>query len=245
MGIIERKERERAGRKEMIMRCAKELIMERGVDKVSMVDIARKAELSKATLYLYFSSKDLLFREICDIAGIQFINYFRSRQGPGLSVIDTLKLIWKCYLDIFGESDDMLVIFGMKKYLAPDFPFVSIEKDSPSPAGSNYVFYSLLVDVFSRGMAEGIFIRDINPGMIARTFITLFSYVIETAVKLPKSGNDYRWAVEEMANLFQIFLRGLISEGADRSILKLAEYPPDRMGGAASSGIKNEKNAVK
>jgi AcrR family transcriptional regulator len=241
MGIIERKEREKAGRKEMIMRCAKELIMERGVDRVSMIDIARKAELSKATLYLYFSSKDLLFREICDIAGIQFINYFRSRQVSDLSVTDTLKLIWSCYLDLFGESDDMLVIFSMKKYLAPDFPFIPIEKDSPSPAGSNYVFYSLLVDVFSRGMAEGVFIRDINPGVIARTFITFFSYVIETAARLPKSGDAYRWAIEEMVNLFQIFLRGIISEGADRSILKLAEYPSGGASGAAPSGAKNEK----
>jgi AcrR family transcriptional regulator len=244
MGSIERKEREKAGRKEMIMRCAKELILERGADKVSMVDIAKKAELSKATLYLYFPSKDLLFREICDIAGIQFINYFRSRQGPDLSVIDTLKLIWDCYLDLFGESDDMLVIFGMKKYLAPDFPFVPIEQDSPSPAGSNYAFYSLLVDVFTRGMAEGLFVKDINPGVISRTFITFFSYVIETAARLPKSGNDYQWAIEEMANLFQIFLRGIISEGADRSILKLAEYPLGRISGAAP-GVKNEKTAVK
>ncbi|MDR1420394.1 MAG: TetR/AcrR family transcriptional regulator; helix-turn-helix transcriptional regulator [Treponema sp.] len=210
------------------MRCAKELILEHGVDKVSMVDIAKKAELSKATLYLYFPSKDLLFKEICDIAGIQFINYFRSRQRPGLSVVDTLKLIWDCYLDLFGESDDMLVIFSMKKYLAPDFPFVPIEKDSPSPAGSNYAFYSLLVDLFTKGVEEGVFAEDVRPASISRTFITFFSYVVETAAKLPKSGNDYRWAIEELANLFQIFLRGIARDGTDLSDLKLPESADEK-----------------
>ncbi|MDR1107309.1 MAG: TetR/AcrR family transcriptional regulator [Treponema sp.] len=228
MGIIERKKREKAGRKDLIMRCAKELILEHGVEKVSMVDIAKKAELSKATLYLYFPSKDLLFKEICDIAGVQFINYFRSRQGSGLSVVDTLKLIWDCYLDLFGESDDMLVIFSMKKYLAPGFPFVPIEKDSPSPAGSNYAFYSLLVNLFAKGVEEGIFAEDVKPASISRTFITFFSYVVETAAKLPKSGNDYRWAIEELANLFQIFLRGIAANGTDLSDLKLPELKIDR-----------------
>ncbi|MDR1286796.1 MAG: TetR/AcrR family transcriptional regulator [Treponema sp.] len=228
MGIIERKKREKAGRKDLIMRCAKELILEHGVEKVSMVDIAKKAELSKATLYLYFPSKDLLFREICDIAGVQFINYFRSRQGPGLSVVDTLKLIWDCYLDLFGESDDMLVIFSMKKYLAPDFPFVPIERDSPSPAGSNYAFYSLLVNLFTKGVEDGIFAEDVKPASISRTFITFFSYVVETAAKLPKSGNDYQWAIGELANLFQIFLRGIAANGTDLSDLKLPELKIDK-----------------
>jgi AcrR family transcriptional regulator len=35
------------------MRCAKELILGYGVEKVSMTEIAEKAELSKAVLYLY------------------------------------------------------------------------------------------------------------------------------------------------------------------------------------------------
>jgi AcrR family transcriptional regulator len=217
MGIIERREREKAKRKELIMNCAKELILEHGAEKVSMMDIARKSELSKATLYLYFPSKDHMFREICSIAAEQFIGYFSSRINPSLSGIDTLKMIWDCYLDLFGESDDMLVIFSMKKYLAPDFPFVPIEEDSPSPAGSNFAIYSLLVDVFTRGVAEGIFAHDVNPSVIAKTFITLFSFIIENAANLPKTGKNYRWAIEEMSNVFQIFLRGIAAEGTDRS----------------------------
>jgi AcrR family transcriptional regulator len=215
MGIVERREREKAERKETIMRCAKELILERGVEKVGMMDIAKKAELSKATLYLYFPSKDVLFKEICDVAADRFIRYFHARFDPGLSVVDTIKLIWKSYLDLFGESDDIVVIFSMKQYIAPNFPFVPIEKDSPSPAGSNFAFYSLLVDVFSRGVREGVFSEDVNPAVVSQILLTLFSYFIENTARMPKTQKNYRMAIEELGHLFQIFLRGIAGKNAN------------------------------
>jgi len=59
MGISERREREKTERRKAILDCARSLILSQGVQRVSMEDIARKAELSKATVYLYFSSKEL------------------------------------------------------------------------------------------------------------------------------------------------------------------------------------------
>ena len=46
MGITERREREKTERRRAILNCARELILLQGVDRVSMDDIARKAELS-------------------------------------------------------------------------------------------------------------------------------------------------------------------------------------------------------
>ena len=54
MGIADRKQREKEERRTLILKKAKELILERGVDFLSMQEIADSAELSKAALYLYF-----------------------------------------------------------------------------------------------------------------------------------------------------------------------------------------------
>jgi AcrR family transcriptional regulator len=61
MGIKERREREKKIREKEIQAAAKEVFLEKGFRATTMEDIAKKAELSPATIYLYFKSKDELY----------------------------------------------------------------------------------------------------------------------------------------------------------------------------------------
>ncbi|MDR1949585.1 MAG: TetR/AcrR family transcriptional regulator [Spirochaetaceae bacterium] len=222
MGITERRIREKLERKAYIVECAKALILEYGVGKVSMTDIAQRAELSKATLYLYFPSKDVLFREICEQAGRQFLEHFKARYGGGSTAVETLRLFWQCYLELFGESEDMVILFSMKQYLAPEHPFISIDKNSDSPTGSEYEFYSMISSLIAQGIAEGSFEPDINPDVFARALLFLFSFIVENAAKLPKTAQKSQVIIEEMKTLFRMLFRGIAREGVDRSELVLA-----------------------
>jgi AcrR family transcriptional regulator len=223
MGIVERREREKADRKALIIRCAKDLILERGVENVSMMDIAKKAELGKATLYLYFPSKELLFLEICNAAAVQFIECFRARLSPGLTAIEVIKLYWQCYLDMFGESDEMMIFFNTWQYLAPGYPFLSLEtKDKPLTI---FEFYAAIRDMIAQGIAEGAFDPEVDPAMIARTILSLFSMVIENNAKMPKGSRNARFIIGETTKLFQILIRGIARSGLDRSLLDLPTQP--------------------
>jgi AcrR family transcriptional regulator len=222
MGIVERKEREKAERKTLIIRCAKDLILERGAEAVSMGEIAERAELSKATLYLYFHSKDIMFREICIEAGFQFIKYFRSLHKPQMSALDSLKLFWKCYVDVFGKSDDMVVLFNMKQWLTPDYPFLSVDDEEHGISGPSFELFNIIRNMIKAGVDEEIFERDVNPTLVAHTVISLFSLIVENAAKSMKtSGEVGSVFFDEMQNIFQIILRGIVREGIDRSSLTL------------------------
>lgn len=52
--------------KERIIRAAMESFAQTGYDKTKMDDIAKRLDLSKGTLYLYFKSKEDLFLGICE-----------------------------------------------------------------------------------------------------------------------------------------------------------------------------------
>jgi AcrR family transcriptional regulator len=222
MGIAERKERERAERKALITRCAKDLILERGAEAVSMGEIAGRAELSKATLYLYFHSKDIMFREICTETGLQFIKYFRSLRTPQMSALDALKLFWKCYVDVFGRSDDMIILFNMKQWLTPDYPFISVDDDDSGISAPSFELFNIIRDIIKAGIDEGIFERDVNPTLITHTLISLFSLIVENAAKSIKTPQEVgALFFDEMQNIFQIILRGIAREGIDRSCLTL------------------------
>jgi len=73
MGIKERKEREREMRRQQIMVAAKRIFTRKGFEKSTVEDIAKEAELSPGTLYLYFKSKDELYASLC-LRVLRFIN---------------------------------------------------------------------------------------------------------------------------------------------------------------------------
>ncbi len=73
MPIKSRKEREKEQRRKDIIDAAEKLFFEKGYDNVSMNDISKVVELSKATLYLYFENKEELFFAIV-LRGTNILN---------------------------------------------------------------------------------------------------------------------------------------------------------------------------
>ena len=69
MGIQERKKRERERRRQQIMVAAKNVFAQKGFNKATMEDIAKEAELSPGTLYLYFKNKEELYKALVPCQG--------------------------------------------------------------------------------------------------------------------------------------------------------------------------------
>jgi AcrR family transcriptional regulator len=65
MGVKERRDREKLQTREKILAAARELFIAEGYDGISMRKIADKIEYSPTAIYMHFSDKDQLFREIC------------------------------------------------------------------------------------------------------------------------------------------------------------------------------------
>jgi AcrR family transcriptional regulator len=64
MGIAERREREKEQRRNDIVDAAESVFFSKGWQAATMEDVAEAAELSKATLYLYFKNKEELYAAI-------------------------------------------------------------------------------------------------------------------------------------------------------------------------------------
>ncbi|MDR1956374.1 MAG: TetR/AcrR family transcriptional regulator [Treponema sp.] len=225
MGIQERKEREKEARKTLIMRCAKDLVLEQGVEAVSMGDIAKKAELSKATLYLYFPGKEALLRELCDTSAHRFIHHVQARLKPGLSAWEQIQVFWRSYLALYGTSDDLLILLSMRRYITEDFLGIPLtETDLPVPAPSiAATLYTMITAMILQGITEGIFDPTAKPDILTRTVLGLFSCIVENAAKLPKLQRKSQAIIAEMKYVFEILLRGIAREGVDRSLLVLPE----------------------
>ena len=219
MGISERREREKIERKRAILECAKELILSQGVERVSMEEIARKAELSKATVYLYFSGKEILLNEICEESARNFLENFKPFLETGLAGITALKYFWRGYVKMFGNSDEMVLIFQVRNFLNSWLPIVSPEEQSKSP----YVdaILDAMKTIIDQCKAEGIFDPKLDSDMATRLLLSTFSIIVENAARIPAEMRKSPVVVEEMTNVFQIIIRGFARDGIDRSCLEL------------------------
>src|SRR5438067_12978805 len=77
MGIQERKVRERESMRGMILDAALALYLEKGIENVSIRNIAEKIEYSPATIYLHYRDKDEIFFALYNLA---FGKYYAEQQ---------------------------------------------------------------------------------------------------------------------------------------------------------------------
>ena len=207
MGIKERKKREREMRRQQIMVAAKRVFTQKGYEKSTVEDIAREAELSPGTLYLYFKSKDELYASLC-LRVLRFINvkvdHVISEETTGyeekqLGLLNAMKDVYAFDPLILNnmfhlQSSDTL------KTLSPDL-LEEINELSRKALQS-------MAGMFKQGVKAGRII-DRNPLALADILWALFSGIVlwEESKKMISADRSHLEKTFEVA--FDIFGRGL------------------------------------
>lgn len=102
MGIIERKEKEKADLRKSILNAARELFLEKGYEHTSVRNIAEKIEYSPTTIYLYFKDKDSIFLELHN-EGFMLLGQMMSVLAHVENPMERLKAMGKAYIEFFHQ----------------------------------------------------------------------------------------------------------------------------------------------
>jgi len=207
MGIHERKEREKERRRQQIMVAAKRVFSLTGFSKSTMEDIAKEAELSPGTIYLYFKNKDELYASlsvrILQYLSIRLKHVIENTDLQPEQYIDALK---QAMLDVY-DFDPLIVInlFQLQssetlKSLTPELldEIVDLSRNS----------LEAMASIFQMGIEKGVFI-DRHPFALADTLWALFSGIIlwEESKKIINKNKDYLKPTLDLA--FEVFSRGV------------------------------------
>ena len=207
MGIQERKERERERRRQQIIVAAKRVFSEKGYNKTTVEDIAREAELSPGTLYLYFKNKEELYASL-SLRILQYLNIrvehvaSQSDLGPQ----EKLKLLTEAMFDVY-DFDPSTIIHMFHLQSSETLKNLSPELLSQIETLSRKAM-SGLSEVFSEGTRQGLFI-DAHPMALADTFWATFSGVVlwEASKNILDENKDY--LRETLETAFDILRRGV------------------------------------
>lgn len=207
MGIQERKERERERRRQQIIVAAKRVFSDKGFNKATMEDIAKEAELSPGTLYLYFKNKDELYASL----SLRILQYLIIRlehvnANDALGPEEKMDALTEAMFDVY-EFDPLIIInmFHLQssetlKNLSEEL-LAEIETLSRKSLGA-------IAAIFKEGIDSKVFI-DKHPIALADIFWSLFSGVIlwESSKKIINDEKDY--LKETLKAAFDIFTRGI------------------------------------
>jgi AcrR family transcriptional regulator len=207
MGIQERKERERERRRQQIIVAAKRVFADKGFSKATMEDIAREAELSPGTLYLYFKNKDELYASL-SLRILQYLNIrlehvsdekdLKSEhkvQALKTAMYDVYKFDPLVLLNLFHlQSSETL------KNLSSEL-LDEIKELSRKSLGT-------MAKIIEEGVQKGIFI-DRHPLAIADIIWAMFSGIVllEESKKLIQKEENY--LEQTLDTAFEIFARGI------------------------------------
>ena len=208
MGIQERKKREKERRRQQILVAAKRVFSTKGFTKATMEDIAKEAELSPGTLYLYFKNKDELFSSL-SIRILQYLNIRLEHVASNkkeLTVDQKIEAIREAMHDVYKFDPLMLVnMFHLQssetlKSLSPDLiaEIKNLSKNS----------LAIIAHLFDEEIHSGVVID--KPSMVLADIMwSMFSGIVlwEESKKMIEGDKDFLEKTLDTA--FDIFRRGI------------------------------------
>lgn len=209
MGIQERKEREKERRRQQIIVAAKRVFSEKGFNKATMEDIAKEAELSPGTLYLYFKNKEELYASL----SLRILQYLDIRvahvnEETGLDPVAKLDALMEAMYDVY-DFDPLIIINMFHLQSSETLKNLSEELLDDIKALSRKSIGAIAA-IFNEGIDAGAFINR-HPIALADIFWSLFSGVVlwEASKKIVDAKKDY--LKETLKTAFEIFRGGILT----------------------------------
>jgi len=214
MGIKERKQREKERRRKQIMAAAKRVFHKKGYGRATMESIAKEAELSAGTLYLYFKNKSELWATL-SVRVLQYLiikldHLHKRKELDHRGKISQLKAV---LLDVY-EFDPMifknLFILQASEILKELSPGLI---DEIKRLGQQSL--KKIASIFQSGINKGICL-DRHPMAIADIVWSMFSGVVLWEASKLSSDQDADHLKPTLETAFEIFEKGLFiaNEGA-------------------------------
>ena len=204
MGLQERRERERQARKSAVLDAARELFLERGFNGTTTKQIAENCELSEATLFFYFRSKNEIFTSLL-FEGIEFwARGLEKIAARNLPPREKLARIWKFYGRVHAEHPEyyQLSAFLARPMATADVSQEVREKIIRRSGGNFQQLAAILDDILGDG--KGRIVAD----LLWSTYLGL-TVLKDSRINL---GSPVHPTKKDMDRVFELLTKGLLPD---------------------------------
>lgn len=158
-----------ANKVDVIFRASLDLIRKEGIAGVTMSKLAAKAGLATGTLYIYFSSKEELFRKLYEKLNRDSSARFMKGYEEGQPFLEGLKQVWMNYLwhrIRFHDESFFLEQYYRSPYISGDELQMAESLKTP------------VLQMIQRGKEEKVIREDADDEML---FLSMLGFIRELA----------------------------------------------------------------
>lgn len=188
MGVNERKEREKEIRRNDIIDASEKVFFSKGYDIATMEDIAREAEFSKRTIYVYFNSKEQLYFEIM-VRGYKILIEMMEtsiEEVNGANALDKIKQMARTLYRFSNEYPDYFNAIIEYENGERDFVKGISDKSREECYILGEKMFAYLTSALKNGIEEGVIRSELD---IVNTAIVLWSCTVGLFNTLTKKIN--------------------------------------------------------
>lgn len=199
-------------RPEEILDAALQVFGGSGFARAKIDDVARLAGVSKGTVYLYFDSKEALFREMVRARIVAWLAeaevFVRTYEGPARDLL--VELIGRMYGKI--RCEQMMRIARLVQGELGQFPELArFYFDEVILRGRR-----LVEQVLERGVASGEF-RPTPNGFAARGLSSLLVHTAQVQCFFHAFDPQALTDAQALEGIIDLYLRGVLAPPADRN----------------------------
>lgn len=207
MGLEERRKRERENRRNAILKAARRLFFEKGFKTVTVESIARKAELSKGSIYLYYNSKEEIYTQILLMDIEKFHEKISCLLQTSSSASEALVKLAEIYVENFLNDRELFRILMT-------FMLHTADMNLPEDLNNHIVKItnqniSIIEQIFRCGIERGEFPPTINLRLLRNALWGLLNGIISLHLFTGVESKRAEAIRSTIKASLDIFIRGL------------------------------------
>ena len=210
MGSERRREREKEHRRSAILRSARKEFFEKGFRAVTVDGIAKRAELSKGAIYLYFKSKEEIYAQIL----LRDIDKFHARVDALLdtakSASDNLRQFAEVYADFFISDRELFRIF--MNFMIQHNPVNFTPNINDHIVKSTNQTVLIIEQILQMGMERGEFPGCRNVRVCRNALWGLLNGIIALHLFTGREATREERVRDQVRGGLEVFIAGLRSE---------------------------------
>jgi AcrR family transcriptional regulator len=186
-----------------ILAAAYRLMEQKGVDALTMDDIAQAAGVAKGTIYLYFQGKDELIQALLSQVGEALAQELEAILAKAASSSEKLKLMVTLFLNHVEKERVLFPIYLRELVRSKSGRATAI---TPKLRGLEERIMGLITRLFAEGMAEGRFILA-DPRLLAY----LFKGLVRAVGYFQMAEDAERAGRESLPVVLELLFSGIVS----------------------------------
>jgi AcrR family transcriptional regulator len=212
MGVAERKEREKEQRRQEIISAAEKVFFKQGVDNATMDDVAEQAELSKATLYLYFTSKEEIYSAIFSKSQEALFKAIEKATAKLTDTREKIAAFITAFISFQKKNPDYFEAFFY--FLTRDIEIDDENCYVKQRRKSGQEFLNNWVNLVQKGKSEGLIRENLNEIPVALILWMQLIGFLKIYPKLKRHMNKEFSVTEEgiLADYFELIFNGMIKK---------------------------------